>query len=69
MVKQMNLFEQFPIRTPCDKRCDCEWCSFECFIRRGYIWDKSAHSWVYDGKGKAVRAKNRKCDWKTKGEE
>lgn len=53
------------LRIPCERYCDVEWCSFVCFQRRGYIWDKNQHSWIYDEKGKAVRTKKRECDWLT----
>ena len=66
MQGQLELFEQYPLRTPCDRHCDCEWCSMVCFKRRGYIWDKTQHSWVYDQNGKALRTKNRECDWESR---
>ena len=57
------------LRTPCDRYCDVEWCSMVCFKRRGYIWDKTQHSWVCGDNGKAMRAKNRECDWEPKEKE
>ena len=54
------------LRIPCDRFCDVEWCSMVCFKRRGYIWDKTQHSWIYDKNGKALRTKNRECDWEPK---
>ena len=62
-MRQLNLFEQYPLRSPCDRRCDCEWGSMICFKKRGYIWDKSQHGWVRDINGIAMRTKNRQCDW------
>ena len=63
MQGQLELFKQYPLRMPCERHCDVEWCSMMCFKRRGYIWNKSQHSWVYDETGKALRTKNRECDW------
>ena len=57
------------LRSPCDRYCDCEWCSMMCFIKRGYIWDKTAHSFVYGEDGKAMRTKKRACDWNPEGQE
>ena len=50
-------------RHPCERICDVEWCSMICFLRRGYIWDKSQHSFVYDENGIACRTVKRECDW------
>jgi hypothetical protein len=57
------------LRTPCDRYCDCEWCSMMCFIKRGYIWDRTAHSFVYGEDGRAMRTKKRACDWNPEGQE
>lgn len=56
-------------RSMCDRICDVEWCSMVCFLRRGYIWDKSKHSFCYDKNGIALRTKERLCDWELSGEE
>lgn len=50
-------------RNPCERECECEWCSMICFLKRGYIWDKKEHSWVYDSNGQALRSKTRECNW------
>lgn len=60
---QINMFDAFPVRIPCNRPCNVEWCSMVCFKRRGYIWDKAAHSWVYGENGIALRTKARECDW------
>lgn len=60
---QLELFKQYPLRMPCERHCDCEWCSFLCFLRRGYIWDRSQHDWCRNEKGEALRTNTRFCDW------
>lgn len=62
---QISLFDFIPEQKTeiCGYVCDVEWCSMVCFKRRGYIWDKKAHSWVYGSDGKALRTKTRECDW------
>lgn len=50
-------------RHPCERICDVEWCSMICFLRRGYIWDKSQHSFLYDEHGMALRTGKKECDW------
>lgn len=57
------------LRTPCYRYCECEWCSMECFMRRGYIWDKTQHSFLHGEDGKAMRTKKRECDWNPDGPE
>lgn len=52
----------------CSRDCEVQCGSFVCFTNRGYIWDKRTHSWVYDSKGKALRTKNRICDWEPREE-
>lgn len=55
------------LRAPCDRYCDCEWCSMVCFKRRGYIWDKAQHSFLHSKEtGLALRTKKRECDWDPK---
>ena len=56
------------LRTPCDRYCDCEWCSMECFLRRGYIWDKNQHCFLHNENGKAQRTKKKECDWEPENE-
>lgn len=74
MDGQMNIFdfipnpEEHPVREPCGRRCDVAWCSLTCFLRRGYIVDKSTGKWARRADGKILRTKNRECDWKTAGE-
>lgn len=53
------------LRSPCDRYCDCEWCSMVCFKRRGYIWDETQHSFLHGEDGYALRTKKRACDWET----
>ena len=40
MVGQISMFdimEEDPIRTPCNRRCEYEWCSIGCFEKRGPV--------------------------------
>lgn len=53
------------LRIPCERYCDCEWCSMVCFKRRGYIWDKTQHCFLHGEDGLALRTKKRECDWET----
>ena len=75
MTGQMSIYdflpnpeEEHPLREPCHRHCDVAWCSLTCFLRRGYIVDKSTGKWARRADGKILRTKNRECDWKTAGE-
>lgn len=73
---QMSLFdydpsETYPVREPCGRRCPVAWCSLKCFLRRGYVEDRSAdsrHRWARDDKGNILISNNKDCDWVPKGE-
>ena len=49
MYEQLNIFDMMETKKrieenqclgePCCS-CDVVWCSIQCFIRRGYVWDK-----------------------------
>lgn len=60
--------EEKPLREPCRRRCDVEWGSLTCFLRRGYVRDKSTGKWARRADGKIMRLNKRDCDWKTSGE-
>ena len=72
-MEQMSLFDDdqkpqeiYPVRYPCRRRCPVEWCSLQCFLRRGYIEDKSGTQrtrWARDDKGNILISKNKDCDW------
>lgn len=70
---QLSLFDipmepPQPIRCPCGKRCEVEWGSLSCFLKRGYI--RHEGKWVRNDKGDVLRLKNRECDWEPReGEE
>ncbi len=70
---QLSLFDlptepPQPIRCPCGKRCEVEWGSLSCFLKRGYI--RNNGKWVRNDKGEVLRLKNRECDWEPReGEE
>lgn len=68
MVGQISMFdimEEDPIRTPCNRRCEYEWCSIGCFEKRGQMYSFSEHKWVRDENGKILIGK-RSCDWEPK---
>lgn len=57
---QIGLFDAKPLNEkneclgePC-AHCDIEWCAIECFIRRGYMWDR-VHRFIKNGEGKQLR--------------
>lgn len=57
-----------PLREPCGRHCPVEWGSLICFLRRGYIRDKSTGKWARRADGKIMRLNKRECDWRTSGE-
>lgn len=63
MNRQLELFEQYPLRTPCDRHCECEWCSLMCFEKRGYLYNRAAHDWIMGADGKPVIRDKKSCDW------
>lgn len=70
MVGQISIFDIMdsdPIRTPCNRRCEYEWCSIGCFEKRGQMYNFSEHKWVRDENGKILIGK-RSCDWEPKEE-
>lgn len=52
---------EMEMREPCHSICDVEWCSLECFYRRGYM--RQNGKWVRDDKGNILISNNRQCDW------
>ena len=63
MEGQLELFEAFPLRTPCERHCECEWCSLMCFEKRGQFFDRVNRDWIRDSQGNILTSKNRVCDW------
>ena len=66
MVKEAENAE--PSRSPCGKRCACEWGSLSCFYKRGYIRDTTTQKWVRDENGVCLRSATRECDWEPEEE-
>ena len=70
MDGQISLFDymeaNLPIREPCKRPCDVEWCSKICFIRRGYMWNYGDWGWIKGKDGKPLVSKNKSCDWTPK---
>ena len=66
---QLSIFDivppepKYPVRTPCDRQCKYEWCSKECFLMRGYIWNHESGGWLRDKEGKARLRDKKECDW------
>ena len=50
-----------PIQIPCNRECEYEWGSLECFLKRGYI--RHDGKWVRNSDGEPLRLKNKECDW------
>ena len=48
---------------PCGMPCDVEWCSKECFLKRGRIWNHETGGWVRDAQGNTKRLEDRECDY------
>lgn len=61
--EKMAAVQEKPIRHPCERPCDVEWCSKECFIRRGNIWNTQDGGWVRNSQGEILRTQNRECDY------
>ncbi len=63
MNGQMSVFDILPKKQINEKNkclgdpcmyCDVEWCSLQCFIRRGYLWDR-AHGFARDSHGNVLK--------------
>lgn len=61
--ENMAAVQEKPIRQPCGRPCDVEWCSKECFLKRGRVWNTKDGGWVRNSQGEALKCKNRECDW------
>lgn len=61
-MTQLTIQDYYPVRTPCDRHCDVEWCSRICFERRGYMWNYNGHGWLKDDNGNKMIGKA-ECDW------
>ncbi len=71
MYEQLSIFDIVPTQKtinenqclgePCSS-CDVMWGSIKCFIRRGYMWDRT-HRFAKDETGKLLRKsmENREC--------
>ena len=51
------------LREPCGRFCEVEWCSLQCFFKRGYIRDPSTQKWARDDNGNCLISNNPECDW------
>lgn len=63
---QMDIFaflDQAPIREPCGRRCEVEWCSRRCFEKRGQMWDYHKNQWMRNVKGEIIKQLHPECDW------
>jgi len=58
--------KKFPLRKPCERHCEFEWCSLRCYEKRGYYYDHANRSWMRNAKGEIIRQLNPECDWKPK---
>ena len=61
--ENMAAVQEKPIRQPCGRPCDVEWCSKECFLKRGRVWNPKDGGWARDSQGETLKCKNRECDY------
>lgn len=62
MSDQLSLFDDYaPLRIPCYRHCVSEWCSLNCFLKRGYTRYKN--QWVRDRYGNIIISEHKECDW------
>ena len=67
-MTQLTIHDIYPVRTPCNRHCDVEWCSKTCFERRGHMWNYSGYGWLRDNEGNLLIGRS-ECDWMPKDEE
>ena len=61
--KIMAAVQEKTIQQPCGRPCDVEWCSKECFLKRGRIWNTKDGGWARDSQGETLKCKERECDY------
>lgn len=58
-----NVEQEETIQQPCGRPCDVEWCSKECFLKRGRVWNTKDGGWARDSQGETLKCKDRECDY------